>query len=174
MFSLAGFDFVQVDCQHGVEAQRAVEAVRYPPLGKRSGGGPTGYLSYGSDYSACANDEVLLMVQIETAQAAEAAAEILSVEGVDGCMIGPGDLSRTMGIDLSTPADRERHAAVIREIRETCVRVGKLPGIATGGQGAEQCLKDGFLFVLAVGDYSFLANGASEVVQWLNGVRATG
>ena len=47
------------------------------------------------------------------------------------------------------------------------------PGIATGGQGAEQCLKDGFLFVLAVGDYSFLANGASEVVQWLNGVRAT-
>ena len=226
MFSLAGFDFVQVDCQHGVwddttamqalhhiligpatpsvrvpdndyaaigrlldrgalsiivpmvnspaEAQSAVEAVRYPPLGKRSGGGPTGYLSYGSDYSACANDEVLLMVQIETAQAAEAAAEILSVEGVDGCMIGPGDLSRTMGIDLSKPADRERHAAVIREIRETCVRVGKLPGIATGGQGAEQCLKDGFLFVLAVGDYSFLANGASEVVQWLNGVRATG
>ena len=49
-----------------------------------------------------------------------------------------------------------------------------LPGIATGGRGAEQCLQDGFLFVLAVGDYSFLANGANEAVQWLNGARATG
>ena len=89
-------------------------------------------------------------------------------------MIGPGDLSRTMGVDLSRPADRERHATVIREVRETCVRVGKLPGIATGGRGAEQCLKDGFLFVLAVGDYAFLNQGAHDVMEWLNGVRAAG
>ena len=224
MFSLAGFDFVQVDCQHGMwddttalqafhhiclgpatpsvrvpdndyaaigrlldrgalsiivpmvnsreEAQRAVRAVRYPPLGARSGGAPTGYLTYGSDYSARADDEILLMVQIETQQAADAAEEILSVDGVDGCMIGPGDLSRTMGVDLSDAADRERHASVIREIREACVRVGKLPGIATGGRGAEQCLKDGFLFVLAVGDYAFVVNGAKDVMAWINDVRA--
>ena len=54
------------------------------------------------------------------------------------------------------------------------MRVGKLPGIATGGRGAEQCIEDGFLFVLAVGDYAFLTEGANEVVQWLNGVRASG
>ena len=45
------------------------------------GGGPSGHPSYGSDYAACANHEVLLMVQIETAQAAERAEDILSVEG---------------------------------------------------------------------------------------------
>ena len=224
IFSLAGFDFVQVDCQHGIwddstafaafhhiclgpatpsvrvpdndyaaigrlldrgalsiivpmvnspeEAQRAAQAVRYPPHGSRSGGGPTGYLTYGNDYAACANDEVLLMVQIETQRAAEAAAEILSVDGVDGCMIGPSDLSKTMGVDLSQPADRERHARVIGDIRDTCIRVGKLPGIATGGRGAEQCLKDGFLFVLAMGDYGLLVDGGREAMQWVNEVRA--
>ena len=224
MFSLAGFDFVQVDCQHGMwddssafeafhhiclgpatpsvrvpdndyagigrlldrgamsiivpmvnspeEAQRAARAVRYPPRGSRSGGGPVGYLTYGGDYATSADDEVLLMVQIETQPAAEAAAEILSVDGVDGCMIGPGDLSRSMGLDLSQPGDRERHAQTIRQIRDDCVRVGKLPGIATGGRGAEQYLKEGYLFVLAMGDYGLIAEGGREALQWINEVRS--
>ena len=223
MFSLAGFDFVQVDCQHGMwsddtamqafhhiclgpatpsvrvpdndyagigrlldrgalsiivpmvnspeEAERAARAVRYPPQGARSGGAPTGYMTYGSDYVASANDEVLLMVQIETQPAAEAAAEILSVEGVDGCMIGPGDLSKSMGVDLSQPDDAERHRKVIADVRESCARVGKLPGIATGGKGAEQHIKEGFLFVLATGDYGFLVDGARDFMEWIDGVR---
>ena len=224
MFSLAGFDFVQVDCQHGMwndtaafeafhhiclgpatpsvrvpdndyaaigrlldrgalsiivpmvnspeEAQRAAQAVRYPPRGSRSGGGPTGYLTYGGDYATSADDEVLLMVQIETQRAAEAAAEILSVDGVDGCMIGPSDLSRTMGLDLSRPTDRERHAQAIRGIRDACIRVGKLPGIATGGRAAEQYLKEGYLFVLALGDYSLIVDGARDTMQWIDEVRS--
>ena len=224
MFSLAGFDVVQVDCQHGMwddssafeafhhiclgpatpsvrvpdndyatigrlldrgalsiivpmvnspeEAQRAARAVRYPPRGSRSGGGPTGYLTYGADYATSADDEVLLMVQIETLPAAQAAAEILSVDGVDGCMIGPSDLSRSMGLDLSRPADRERHAQTIRQIRDDCVRVGKLPGIATGGRAAEQYLKEGFLFVLALGDYGLIAEGGRDALQWINEVRS--
>jgi 4-hydroxy-2-oxoheptanedioate aldolase len=154
------------------EAQRAARAVRYPPRGSRSGGGPTGYLTYGGDYATSADDEVLLMVQIETLPAAQAAAEILSVDGVDGCMIGPSDLSRSMGLDLSQPADRERHAQAIREIRDACVRVGKLPGIATGGRGAEQYLKEGFLFVLALGDYGLIAEGGRDALQWINEVRS--
>lgn len=223
MFSLAGFDFVQVDCQHGMwdeagaceafhriclgpatpsvrvpdndyagigrlldrgalsiivpmvnspeEAQRAARAVRYPPHGARSGGGPAGYLTYGADYAAGANDEVLLMVQIETERAAQAAGEILSVAGVDGCMIGPGDLSRSMGLDLSRAPDRARHAQTIREIRDACLRAGKLPGIATGGRGAEQYLKEGYLFVLAMGDYALIADGGRATVQWINELR---
>lgn len=223
MFSLAGFDFVQVDCQHGMwddaaafaafhhiclgpatpavrvpdndyaaigrlldrgalsiivpmvnspeEAQRAARAVRYPPHGARSGGAPTGYLTYGRDYASRADDEVLLMVQIETRRAAQAAEEILSVDGVDGCMIGPGDLSRSMGLDLSRAPDRARHAHAIGEIRDACIGAGKLPGIATGGRGAEQYLKEGYLFVLAMGDYALIADGARNVLQWIDEVR---
>jgi 4-hydroxy-2-oxoheptanedioate aldolase len=225
MLSLAGFDFVQVDFQHGMwddtaamqafhhicvgpatpsvraphndyaaigrlldrgaltvvvpmvnsaaEAEQAVQAVRYPPQGARSGGAPTGRLTYGDDYLAAANGEVLLMVQIETAAAAGSAEKILAVDGVDGCMIGPHDLGESIGLDASDSADRDRLATTIQAIREGCVRAGKLPGIATGPAGTEQYLKDGFMFVLAVGDYSFVADGARDVLKWVDELRAS-
>ena len=225
MLSLAGFDFVQVDFQHGMwddtaalqafhhiclgpatpsvraphndyaaigrlldrgaltvvvpmvnsvaEAEQAVEAVRYPPQGARSGGAPTGRLTYGDDYLTAANGEVLLMVQIETAPAADSAEEILSVDGVDGCMIGPHDLSESMGLDVGARADRDRLAATVQAIREACVRAGKFPGIATGPAATERYLKEGFLFVLAVGDYSFIADGARDMLKWVDELRAS-
>ena len=49
-----------------------------------------------------ANDEVFLAVQIETDEGAKNAEDIMAVDGIDGCWIGPGDLSRFMRLDLST------------------------------------------------------------------------
>jgi hypothetical protein len=71
--------------------------MRYPPQGSRSFAGSLA-VHYGPDYGDWANQEVFLAVQIETAQAAERVEEILAVEGVDGCWIGPMDLARSMGV----------------------------------------------------------------------------
>ncbi len=88
------------------EAQAAAEAVRYPPVGGRSGGAfGTGFL--GDGYMRWANDEIFLAVQIETVGAAEVAEDILAVEGIDGCWVGPGDLSMSMGLTSPiTPGGR--------------------------------------------------------------------
>ena len=221
MFSLAGFDFVQVDMQHGVwtddtaqqafqriclgpatpsvrvvgndyaaigrvldrgalsvivpminspeDAHAAAQAVRFPPHGGRSLGGRPGCLSYGADYADAIDDEVCLMVQIETKEAVACCAEILSVDGVDGCMIGPSDLGKSLGPGVS----QEEQARMQREVRDICLELGRFPGVATGGPAAEHYLREGFLFVLAAGDFGFLTEGATRTQGWLDDVRGS-
>ena len=90
------------------EAEAAVFATRYPPLGGRSIG-PFGTGFLGDDYDDWANDQIFLAVQIETDDGARNAEEIMAVDGIDGCWIGPGDLSRYMRLDLNTSEGREVH-----------------------------------------------------------------
>ena len=54
------------------------------------------------------------------------------MEGIDGCWIGPGDLSRFMRLDLGTPEGKTAHTAAIRGIIEVCRKTGKIPGISMG------------------------------------------
>lgn len=84
-------------------AERAAElarAMRYPPDGIRGMGGAgaraTGFSGI-PDYVTTANEQVCLLVQIETAKGLENLDDILKVDGVDGAFIGPADLSADMG-----------------------------------------------------------------------------
>jgi 4-hydroxy-2-oxoheptanedioate aldolase len=149
------------------EAEAAAYAVRYPPRGGRSGGQfGTGFL--GPDYMDWIDDEVFLAVQIESVQAAERAEEIMAVEGVDGCYIGPNDLSLSMGIDLSTPEGRQAHVAAIRGVVEACRKTGKIPGIGLGDMAAaKRWIDEGCLFVSASSDEGFMLGGAQEALRQL-------
>jgi len=109
-------------------AHSAAQAMRYPPRGSRSFG-PALTQYHGADYATWIDDEVLLMVQIESAQAVERAEEILAVEGVDGCWVGPADLARTMGIDLKTVEGVQAHDQALGRVLEACRKTGKFPGI---------------------------------------------
>ena len=147
------------------EAKAAAFAVRYPPRGGRSWG-PFGARFYGSDYRSWIDDEVFLAVQIESERAVNCAEEILAVEGVDGCWIGPADLANSMGVDLSTPEGREAHEAAILRVLEACRKTNKIPGIAAGDD-AQHWLEKGFLFVTAGGDAGFVLSGARETLRRL-------
>ena len=57
------------------------------------------------------------MVQIETKEAVEQAEAILSVEGVDGCMIGPGDLALTSNWNLKDEDDKKKHRDAILHVK---------------------------------------------------------
>ena len=147
------------------DAQAAAYATRYPPRGGRSVGA-FGAQFYGADYAQQVNDEVFLAVQIETAQALDRAKEILAVEGVDGCWVGPGDLANTMGVDLGTAEGRQAHEAAIMEVLAACHRTGKIPGIAAG-DNAPYWLDRGFLFVTAVSDTGLVVAGAGAFLSKL-------
>ena len=149
------------------EAQAAAFAMRYPPAGGRSYAGCLA-VHYGADYDTWINHEAFLAVQIETAQGAQSAEDILAVEGVDGCWIGPNDLARSLGLDLKTPAGVQAHTEAILHILEACRRTNKIPGIySIDPADARRWLEHGFLFVTVSGDGGFLAGGGASALREL-------
>ena len=82
------------------EAEAAVAAARYQPLGTRSIGGQLHAANFDTDpatYYARANEEILVVLMAEHVQAIEHADEIFSVPGIDAVFIGPNDLHNSMG-----------------------------------------------------------------------------
>jgi len=145
------------------EARAAAFATRYPPQGGRSFAGCLA-VHYGPDYAAWADREVFLAVQIETAQAAEHAEEIMAVEGVDGCWIGPMDLALSLGVAPGAPA----HEDAILRVLAACRKTGKIPGIYTPNAAvARRRIEQGFQFVTAADDGGLLVVAAQEVVRQL-------
>lgn len=106
--------------QTAEEASAAVRAIRYPLGGVRGSAGITraGRWGMASDYLTTANDQMALIVQVETAEAAARIDEIAAVEGVDGVFIGPSDLSASMG-HLGDP----NHPEVVATIAEAAARI---------------------------------------------------
>ena len=146
------------------EAREVVRACKYPPQGGRSFG-PFGTEHLGSDYAVRINDEVYVAVQIETITAVERAEEILSVEGVDGCWIGPADLGLSMGADLTTPEGKHAHAAAIRRVLEVCQRLGKVPGIAARSWNAKGFAEMGFRYITVGSEMILLTTMCQQVIE---------
>jgi len=149
------------------DARAAVYATRYPPAGGRSWAPPLS-AHYGSDYDTWANQEILLTVQIETAQGVENAEEILGVAGVDGCWIGPFDLARSLGVDLNSSEGVRQHEEAILRVLDACKKTGKIPGIYAGNlKDARRWLEHGFLFVTTGSDSGLLSAGAQQALHEL-------
>ena len=103
------------------EAELLVAACKYPPRGVRSLGAGRFAMSFKTDpqtYFERANDEVMVIVQIEHAKAIENIDAMLSVPGVDACYVGPNDLCASMGLAPSLePPHREFEDAMQRVLR---------------------------------------------------------
>lgn len=140
------------------DAIRAVKACKYPPEGIR-GCGPRRTILLDPDYLKTVNDEILIIVQIETEEAVNRAKEILSTEGVDGFFIGPFDLSASMGL-----MGQINHTRVQNAINSV-FQVGKELGVVSGiWRGAGKTIKDrldeGWQMVALGMDIDFLIDGA--------------
>lgn len=112
------------------DAEAAVRAARFPPLGRR-GLGRTRWARYGAggadrDLIARANAGVMVIALIESQAGIERLPEMLEVEGIDVVHIGPGDLS----LELGAPGDWENPAlvAAIERIIDTAVAAGRVVG----------------------------------------------
>jgi 4-hydroxy-2-oxoheptanedioate aldolase len=105
--------------ESGQQAARAFRATRYPPLGMRGVGSALARASGFSaipDYLATANDQICLILQVESRAGLKALDDILATEGVDGVFIGPADLAADMG-HLGNPNAPEVKTAVLEAIR---------------------------------------------------------
>ncbi|HET6825867.1 MAG TPA: HpcH/HpaI aldolase/citrate lyase family protein, partial [Amnibacterium sp.] len=144
------------------EARAVVEAVRYPPRGRRGVGSALARSARWNrvdGYLAAADDHVSLFVQIETAGGVAAAAEIAAVDGVDGVFVGPSDLAASMGL-LGQQTHAEVTAAVIRAF-DGVRGAGKPVGVNAFDPAAAQGYIDaGASFVLVGADVALLARGS--------------
>ncbi|MDF1872949.1 aldolase/citrate lyase family protein [Vannielia sp.] len=150
--------------QNAEEAELAVRHTRYPPHGVRGVGGISRASRYGAvaNYTQTAEEEVCLLVQIETAEAMERAEEIAAVDGVDGIFIGPSDLAASMG-----HADNPMHPEVTSLILDGIRRIkaaGVAPGILTLDPGFQQEVAGaGAVFIALDLDTTLLRRGAISV-----------
>lgn len=144
--------------QTAEEATRAVSATRYPPQGIRGIAVTTRANRYGrvKNYAGRANDEICVVVQIETRAALDNLEAIAAVDGVDGLFIGPSDLAAGLGHtgDNAHPDVRAAIETAVDRIRAT----GKFAGILASIEGdARHWLERGCLFVAVGSDVGLLA-----------------
>lgn len=151
--------------QDADQARQAVAAMRYPPRGVRGVGLTTRANRYGrvDSYFTAAEDELCLLVQLESRTALGQLEAIAAVDGVDGIFIGPSDLSADMG-HLGDSGHFEVQEAIMDALRR-CQHLGKPAGILTAVEGESQrYLRAGFTFV-AVGSDIGLLRRASEQLR---------
>jgi 4-hydroxy-2-oxoheptanedioate aldolase len=153
------------------QASELVRAVRYPPDGVRGvGSGVVRAARWGreADYLAQADEQICLLVQVETRLGLENLDEIASVEGVHGVFIGPADLSAALGF-RGQPTAPEVQAV----IEEACHRIqasGKAAGILMGDEAlARRYLGIGFTFVAVGSDAGLLASRSSALAAAFRG-----
>jgi 4-hydroxy-2-oxoheptanedioate aldolase len=145
------------------DAERAVWATRYPPQGMRSSGPFRAPLYAGQDYLEHSNEEVLLVVMIETPKALENLDAIASVPGIDVLYIGPSDLSQALGLGPRYNADNPKHAETVTRIREACERHGVIPGVHTSGSAlTNRYLREGFKMIMLTTDAGGIVSGAQR------------
>jgi 2-keto-3-deoxy-L-rhamnonate aldolase RhmA len=122
-----GAQGIQVPHIEGLEgAKRAVNAVRYPPLGQRGGAGTTRAAGYGSlpwtEHVRSSNQEILLTVMTEDLKGIADIEAIAALDGVDLISLGPTDLSTALGItDPKDPRLRQKVEELVAKVN----RIGK-------------------------------------------------
>ncbi len=156
--------------QSANEARAAVLSMQYPPRGIRGVAGITRASRFGKvdNYATCADEELCLIVQVETAEALEQLEEIAMIEGVDGVFIGPSDLSASMGF----PGQPD-HSQVIEAIEgaiDRLITLGVPVGILSlNKEFSRRCIKMGTSFTAVGVDIAMLVDGATELREKFRG-----
>ncbi|MEZ0168511.1 4-hydroxy-2-oxoheptanedioate aldolase [Microvirga sp. TS319] len=149
------------------QARALVRATRYPPDGVRGVGAALARASnYNriSDYLQTANEQICLLVQVESRAGLAAIEEIASVDGVDGIFIGPADLAADMG-HLGVPGVADVQSAV-RDGLSRILASGKAAGILTADVDlAQSYVELGASFVAIGSDVGVLAGGATRLLS---------
>jgi len=147
------------------QAEYAVRAAKYPPQGQR-GIGPRFNMLMGRDagaYLQTANDDGFIMVQIETAEAVDNLDAILTTPGVDAFLVGPSDLSASLGY-IGQPQHPE-----VEKVVDHIIRRGKALGVPGGyAIGSIELnkfrIEQGFQWITIGVDLAMLTQKAKETL----------
>jgi 2-keto-3-deoxy-L-rhamnonate aldolase RhmA len=150
--------------------ERAVSWIKFPPLGVRGCGLSSMHVNYEPmsipqiiDYW---NENSMVILQIETLRAFEMRDELLSIKGIDAVMVGPVDLSISLGIpgDFNNP----KLIDTVEKIRDSCAAHGVAPGIQMRALPMAKMWRDrGMKFLGCGSEFGMLAERAGEIAKAL-------
>ncbi len=145
------------------DARNVVSNMRYATKGQRSFGGSRVAAYIDGDYRTWTDDNLAVIVMIETAQAVENAEAILGTEGVVGCFIGPNDLALSLGVSPSATGPGTPHEEAIQAVLAAAKKTGKAAGKHCF-TAAELILRirQGFQFLALASDLRFMTKAAQE------------
>jgi 2-keto-3-deoxy-L-rhamnonate aldolase RhmA len=153
-------------------ARRIVQSAKYAPVGQR-GLGITRAHRYGlkvREYMQSANDDTAVIVQAEHRDAVADIEAIVTVEGVDGVLIGPYDLSASLG--LPGAVDHPDVRAAIERVRTACGAAGVPIGIfGLTAEAVRPYIDKGFTMIVAGVDTVLLGNAATTLVAALRAAK---
>ena len=150
------------------DALKAVNYVKYPPIGKR-GVGLARAQKYGigfNEYKDWVKNESVIIAQIEHIDAVKNIDDILSVEGIDGTIIGPYDLSGSMGIPGEY--DKQEVKDAIKKVEQACKKFKKSLGFHVVPPDFNQFkdkIKAGYTFLAYSLDFLFLGEKVREEMK---------
>jgi 4-hydroxy-2-oxoheptanedioate aldolase len=154
------------------QAETAISAAKYPPVGNRSAGGGMHSMNFAAttdEYFERANDEILVVLQTESPRGVENAEEIYRLPGCDAVFIGPVDLRFQMRSPDGMFPTAEEHESMVQRVIEIGGAVGTPTGIhvleaATARARADQ----GMQFIAVGSDLRFLTQMSQEVLRELH------
>jgi 4-hydroxy-2-oxoheptanedioate aldolase len=146
---------------HPDEVRAVVEAVKFPPLGRRGYDGIHAEADFGripaAEYLATANAQNFLVVQIEEPEVVPHLDAIAAMPGVDVLFVGPGDL--TLGLGKFGQIDAPEVRAILDAVVAACQRHGKVAAIPCAPEHVQSYHEMGFRFFNVISDYRCVFQG---------------
>lgn len=153
--------------QSAEEARSAVAAMRYPPAGVRGVASMNRACGFGLDfnqYFQAANEELVTIIQIETARALECVEDIAAIDGVDVLFVGPLDLSVSLGVPQDWDHPRMRKA--FDRVVSSCRKMGKAAGLMVPLEDRiAAAIADGFTVLASSSDGGIVAQGMRRLAR---------
>ncbi len=134
------------------EAEAAVRACRYPPHGSRSNGPIIAADALGPDYATGADQQIVCIPMIETSEAVSNVGAIARVPGIDAFYVGPGDLSRSLGLVPDLEQMAPTFVAAARQIIDAAEANGIAAGIHSTPAMSAARIDFGFRMVTVTSD----------------------
>lgn len=169
---LGAFGIVVPMVNTRAEAEAVVRAAKYPPLGERSMGGMRHRVAFRTDaatHGRRANDETLVLIQIETTESLANLDDMLAVPGIDGVFVGPNDLSISMGLwPMSLDQPPASFETAMHQCLDIVARRHKVAGImVTSAAQANAYARLGFRFISLSNDLAILESALRSAVSAL-------
>ncbi|KAJ7587110.1 Pyruvate/Phosphoenolpyruvate kinase-like domain-containing protein [Mycena floridula] len=148
------------------KAREVVAESRFPPQGRRGFGSPYTHDNWGvsvSEYLKTANESILVLAQIETAEGVQNVKDIAAVDGIDVLFIGPYDLSISLGYPPPSPDPHPEVEKIIQDVLKIAHAAGKKCAIyCTSGPQSALRAQQGFDMINVTSDVGAMSQGISE------------
>ena len=165
-----GMGVMVPETSSAAEVEHVVESAYYSPIGKRGftpSNRAAGYtFMNGAEYAKMTNENIIVVVYVETQEGLDNLEEMLAVPGIDVMWIGPMDLSQVLGV--TGDSKHPKVLAAMDDIIERCKKAGVAVGtIAPNAKEAQELIDKGVQFISLSSDQAMIAYAGKQFMKEL-------